>query len=276
MQSDQIIVDKFIANHPTDAARILERMKIEQIVAILKQQPAELAAAVLNHLERLVAVRCLELLGAEHSAQLMENLPMEHACLLLRKLDKERRRLVLDQISPAIADPIQSILQYPQNSAGAMMDPLIFTLPVDITVAEALKRVLKHPEKTLYYLYIVNRKHALVGVINMRELMVASGESQLSAVMHRDVVCLSPETPIQAVIEHPDWSEFHALPVADVSGLLLGVIKYDTLHRIGVESRKREFSRQSAMAGNALGELYRIGLFGLFRSAAKDDHKSKS
>lgn len=267
MNSERIILENFITHHPADAARILERLKIEETALFLKEIPGDLAVGIFNQLERYTAVKCLEMLDAEQAKVIVERLPLQVVSVFLRRIKKELREAILSLASQEISIPLRRMLSYPADSAGALGDPLVLTLPDDITVKEALQRVKKRLEGALYYLYIVNRNQALSGVINMRELMLARPGDQLSSVMHTKVACLSAELNFQAILNHPGWQEYHALPVVEESGILLGAIRYETLRRIERESRKNRLPRQAIAASNALGELYQIGFSGLIRSA---------
>lgn len=267
MNTDRIILDNFIIRHPEDAARILERLKIEETALFLKEIPSELAVSIFKQLERYTAMKCLEILGAEQSATIVEKLPLQVVSVFLRRVNMELREAILILVSEEISLPLRRMLNYPADSAGALADPLVLTLPEDITIKEALQRVQKRPEKAIYYLYIVNRDQALTGVINMRELMLARPGDPLSAVMHTKVSRLSAELNFQAILNHPGWQEYHALPVVEENDVLLGAIRYETLRRIERESKKSRQQRQAIAASNALGELYQIGLSGLIRSA---------
>lgn len=267
MNTERIILDNFITRHPADAARILERLNIEETALFLKEIPAGLAVGIFKQLERYSAVKCLEMLGAEQSAAIVERLPLQVVSVFLRRVKEELREAILGLVSEEISTPLRRMLNYPADSAGALADPLVFTLPEDITIKEALQRVQKRPEKAIYYLYIVNRNQALTGVINMRELMLARPGDQLSAVMHTKVARLSAGLNFEAILNHPGWQEYHALPVVEEGDILLGAIRYETLRRIERESKKSRFPRQAIIASNALGELYQIGLSGLIRSA---------
>lgn len=268
MISEDKILTHFIKNHPVDTVRILERQPIAEIVLFMKKISASLAVEIFKRLERYTAVKCLEMLDTGQSAAIIEKLPIEIASLLLRRMDKDRQESIIKMVKKEIAAPLGKILQYPADSAAAIMDPLIFTLPEDITVKEALKRVRNRPEKAIYYLYIVQRDHLLAGVINMRELMLAKAEDLLSYVMHSNVVSIPAEMNFSAVLNHSGWLEYHALPVVDHSGAFWGAIRYETIRRIEKDSRDKNTPHQITTTSSALGELYRIGFSGLIRGAA--------
>jgi magnesium transporter len=266
--NDMIILTYFIGHHPGDVARLMEHLKIQDIVSLLKEIPADQTVTVFQKLDRFTALKCLETLGIEKSAEIVEALPHGIASVLLRQLQEKLRESILGTISEAVSLPLRRILSYPANSAGALTDPMVLSLPDDLAVKEGQKRVLKSPEKTIYYLYVVSREEILRGVITLRELMLAKPTAQLKMVMNTDVTRLSAELTFQAILDHPGWQEYHTLPVVEKNDIFLGVIRYEMLKRIERESKRSRLPRQMIAAGNALGELYQIGLSGLLKSAS--------
>ena len=274
--NDMVILAHFIEHHPSDVARILERLKIEDTVSLLKEIPVDHTVTVFQKLDRFTALKCLENLGTEKSAGIIETLPFGIASILLRQVNEELREAILGKLSDTVSLPLRRTLIYPANSAGALTDPMVLSLPDDITIKEAQRRVLKYPEKTIYYLYVVTREEILCGVINLRELMLAQPADQLKTVMNKDVTRLSAELTFQAILDHPGWQEYHTLPVVEKNDLFLGAIRYEMLKRIERESKRSRLPRQVIAAGNALGELYQIGLSGLLKSASisyQDSHE---
>lgn len=269
MDSEQLLINKFIRDHSADAALVLERLAIEEAAAFLEDIPPRLAQNIFLHLERFTAVKCLEILGTNKAAAIIESLPIEVSATFLRRMPKEMREAALQLLKKEISAPLQNILAYPEDTAGSIADPLVFTLPVDITAKEALKRVHKRPERVIYYLYIINRNQTFAGVINIRELMLAPPGAKMPEIIKTDVNYISADANLQAVSEHPGWLDFHALPVVDRDGFFIGAIQYETLLRLEQNKRKRRIPKHAITAGNALGELYRIAISGLLQSTAE-------
>jgi magnesium transporter len=268
MNSDRILIENFIRNHPLDATRILERQKQGDTASLLNDLPDSLAANLIKKMQMTMSVKCLELMPVSKSALVIEKLPLVFVSVLLRQLELGKRNEILNNISEKVSGPVRAMLNYPENSAGAIADPMIFSFPDDITVEEALDRVRNHPETTTYYLYVVDRDHLLKGVINLRELMLAKSSARLETVMQYPVAALPAEFSLQAILNHPAWRNYHSLPVISDSGQLLGAIRYEILRQIESEVKGTHIPRQVIAAGSALGELFQIGLSGLIQSAA--------
>jgi len=267
MNSNLFISEYFIKNHPIEAARSLENLNFNEIIAFLNEAPTSIAVILFSHLERFIAVSCLEKISADKSAQIIEQIPIDIAIIFLRRVNKNTAESILRLVSNEHAALLKRILDYAPNTAGALADPLVLTLPDDISVKEALKRIQKRPERAIFYLYILNRKQHLSGVISIRELMLAKHSEILSSIMESSITRLRASANLDAILSHPGWQEFHTLPVVEDNNIFLGAIHYDMLRRIEKDSKSRHLPRHAVEAGNALSELYRIGLSGLFRSA---------
>jgi magnesium transporter len=269
MQMDDFILEHYISNHSDDVARFLEQYTLDEVASFLEGIQERLAVKIFKQLESLTSIKCLEKFSTEKAANILKELPLIVTSVFLRKMKKELREKVIQLIPKEKSIQISRLLRYPEDSAGGLADPQLLTILEDLTIKEALQRLTKFPESAIYYLYVVNRNHELKGVINLRELMLSEPTDNISVKMQKNIVRLSAGLNFKAVINHPGWQKFHALPVVSGSGILIGVIHYKILKQLEITSRKTRLPRQAIAAGNALGELFQIGLSGLISSATK-------
>lgn len=267
MMTDRIILEHFINHHPTEAVRLLLQRKMEDITQFLNSLTVEMRLKLLTYLDRQTAIKYLKTLNARAAAEFIEKLPRNLILGFVRQLSEGMQEAILNSLGEEISIPLRRTLHYPENSAGALADPFILVLPKDLSTKEALNLTKKYPDNVINYLYIVNHNQMLVGVINFRELLSAGMNRRLSAVMHSNVAFLAAALNFSEILDHPAWQEYHALPVVDETGVLLGAIRYKTLKRIERESKKSILPAHAISAINALGELYHIGLTGLIRGA---------
>lgn len=258
---------RFAADHPSEAAQVLEHLGSEEAVLGLNSLPADLAAGVLARFNTSAAVQCLAQLEEKAAVEIVACLSLETAAMFLRPQTPQRRTALLDGLPPDVAEPLRRSLVYPPGSAGALMNPLVFTLPDDIGVGEALERVRRTPEHAMYYLYLVNRHQSLVGVVNIRELMLAEPEQKLASIARTQVETLSAYAHRDEISAHPGWLALHALPVVDDGGRLVGVLRHKTLRQQTSEGEVQAAQTAARVrhASTALADLYRIGITGLAR-----------
>ena len=256
---EAVLAQRFAADHPQDAAAIVEGLPLEDAVAFIAALSPEAAAAVLGYTDATTAARCLGELEAEQAASTVAALSLEAAGALLRRFEAADTEAVLKNLSAEIAEPIQQVLRYPEGTAGALMDPRILTAHEDLPVRDALERVRRHAAQAAYYLYIVDRNGVLGGVVSMRDLMLADPDDRLATVMKTGVVALQVTASAQAVIAHPGWLEHQVLPVVDDGGRFVGALRHKLLRRLASQAA----APGATDVASALGELYKIGLVGL-------------
>ena len=263
METDTLLAKNFAEDHPADAARVLEGLALEEASAYLDELPPRSATAVLQKMVPSNAAECIAQLSPPRFARIIAALPLDSAAALLRRLEPERQAELLSRAPSNISALIASLLRYPQNSAGALMDPRAMALPEDITATEAMARVRRAPRHVLYYIYVLDREQKLVGVMNLRELMLAPPKETLSAAMRREVTTPPALAGRMAIVEHPGWRDVHALPVVDDGGVFLGVLRYETLRKLERESATSPPAGGGLAAVLTLGELCWVGLAGI-------------
>jgi magnesium transporter len=260
VETEKLLLCAFLGQHPVEAASLLERLPSSEAAEVLEDIDPEAAATALRRMAAPAAVACLVSLKRERAGAIVAGVPVEIASNLLRRMEPECRQAIVETLPSRTADALGVLLLHPENTAGALMDPLIQVLPEDITVGEALSLIQRFPRELYFYVYIVDRSHLLAGVLDIRELMLAAREETLSAIMRPVVAKLSPWADLKSIMAHPGWRDFDALPVVDESGLFLGAIR---------NRRIRDLERDLASAHEArggialllnLGELYWSGL----------------
>jgi magnesium transporter len=260
MDTERVLSQAFLKDHPSDAARVLERLAPQETATCLSEISPQVAANVLRRVVSPHAAECLTHLFPERFALIVAALPLDVTANLLRRLDIESRDRLLVQASSEVSTMLQPLLRYPAGSAGGLMDPKVMMLPADITASEALTRVRRAPRHTLYYLYVVDRNHRLAGVLNLRELMLAEPRASLASVMRRQVITISARADRAAIVAHPGWREVHALPVVDMQGVLLGALRYETLRQLEAPSEGPNATADALSTVLTLGELCWVGL----------------
>jgi magnesium transporter len=263
METDKLLAMNFAEDHPADAARVLEGLALEDASAYLDELPPRLAAEVLQKMVSANAAECLAQLSPPRFAGIITALPLDSAAALLRRLEPERQEELLFRAPANISALLGSLLRYPEKSAGALMDPRALALPEDITATDAMARLRRAPRHALYYIYVLNREQKLVGVMNLRELMLAPPKEALSATMRREVATLPALAGRMAIVEHPGWRDVHALPVVDDEGTFLGVLRYETLRKLERETATPTPAGGGLAAVLTLGELCWVGLAGI-------------
>jgi len=275
MSSERMLAEEFIRAHPVDAARILEGLGIEEAGSLSGELSPQLAAMVLRYMEPPIAARCIEQMAAARACEVVALLPLENSSMLLRRITGKRRDEILEGMPEDMAGQIRLLLHYPEGTAGALMDPQVFTLPEDITVREALKRIQKLPDHLIYYIFVLSRDHALAGVVDIRQLMQARPDDAIASLEKVPTARLLPHMHRQTILANPGWQAAHVLPVVDDKGAFLGAIDYGTMKRLENDEREAAPGAGADNVATALGELYWVGLSAFLSGAVPAFGKKK-
>lgn len=253
---------RFLEAHPVDAARVMDRYSGPLSAAVLDGLPAARVAPVIGAMSDHVAAECVAGLDPATGAAVLGELDLDQTSALLRRMSEGQRDRLLDEMPSDQAAHLKRVLAFPPGSAGGLMDPKVLSVPDSLTAGEALERVRAAPHLTLYYLYLFDGSSRLSGVVNLRELMLAAPETVLTGMMATNVDRLPAASDWKAILVHPGWTEYHALPVVDDGGRFVGALRYETLRRLEGQARTE---LPSASLAASLGELYWVGLSGILR-----------
>jgi magnesium transporter len=260
MQTERFLARGFLESHPEDAAVILERFSPEELVNLLQEYRPPIAAAVL---ERMIPIRAAEVLARmplERSREVIDALPIHSAAGLLSRMESGNRETILASLPAESVKPLRVLLKYPDDTAGYFMDTRILTLTTEMTAGEALGRVRRSLNNVFYYLYVTDRNRVLMGVINLRELMIARPRETVGSIMNSPVVHLTVNAHRHAILNHPGWGRFPALPVVDHAGVFEGVIHYRTLRALPRRPESPGWAPAAAAVFLGLSEALWIGL----------------
>jgi magnesium transporter len=259
MRADLAVATRFVADHPEEAALVLEQLSFADTAALLAELEPAQGAGLVARLSAALAVDCLRSLPDRSVAGVLGELPIDLAAGILKRASDETREAWLAAIPEERAAFLRRKLRYPPGTAGALVDPLVLALPEDLSVAESLKQLRRSAERAYYYVYVVDREQRLVGALDIRELMLAESKATLGAVMHREVVSVSAHADLATVMSHPGWREFDALPVVDGAGVFFGIIRHRVMRQIAGRADDRE-AQPMVRTLVSLGELYWTGL----------------
>jgi magnesium transporter len=264
------IVHGFLREHPREAARVLERAPDGDAREVLSQSKPEEAAAVLAAIVPSAASRHLEQLEPRLAAEVLERLSSDRAADLLRRIEAERRSGILEALDEGPRTPIERLLRFPVNTAGALMHPHFAAYHLSRRVEEAVSELRDRGTDLRYYLYVVDDDLKLVGVLGVKDLMAALPSARLADMMRRPVENLSARAGRNAILRHPGWKRYPSLPVVDELGRLVGVFPYRTFQLL--HGSPEEESDPSALGlALALGELFWWGAASLFRGLERMD-----
>ncbi|MFC1857571.1 magnesium transporter [Thermodesulfobacteriota bacterium] len=227
METANILIRSFIEHHPRDAAVSFETLELAEAVQIIKKLPVRTIAVLVERLTSQKAGIILEHLDLVPLSELLSILPPKVASSALQHMDDKKRETALEGLPEKFKRQLQELLQYSPDTAGGMMEPRVTSIPLDLTVQGAIAYFRKAPRQTLYYLYVTDEAGKLVGVLNMRDLLLGSPRNPVEKLVNRNVFSVPETMTRDEVITLMRRHRFLAVPVVDSEGRLVGVIRHD-------------------------------------------------
>ena len=227
----QHLRDQFIQTHPLEVARHLEGLPAQTTGEILKTREPERAAQIMEYFLPGTTAKILHQYPPTTSADILNRLSIRTIRAVLRIFDSPTQERLLKLIEPQASAFLRRTIYLPEHTAGNLADPHVLTLPPDITVAETLKRIAKVTNHAIYYLYIIDRRNVLCGVVLMKELLAAEPTCSLAAIMNPKVKGIPASANAQDAMLHPAWAQYDSLPVFDSDKTFIGVLRHRTLRK---------------------------------------------
>ncbi len=225
--------------------KVFSILRVHEQAAVLEETDDETTEDLLDSVE-----------SPQELSEIIDAMPPDAGADALALLDDEDAERVLELMPDEESEELEALLRYPEDTAGGRMTPEFVAVREGITAAEALM-VLQagavNPE-TLFYVYVVDDADRLVGVVDLRELVLAPPDAPLASFCVTDVVKVPPEADQEEVARLCDKYDLLALPVVTASGHILGTVTIDDVIDVLSEEHTEDVTR---MAGTDATELMR-------------------
>jgi magnesium transporter len=216
--------------HPADIAEILTDLDTHDRASVFRSLDAETAADALAEVEDpRIQTQLLETVSEEHAADILEEMPPDEAADLLSELPQETSTALLRKMEVEDAEDVRELLTYAPDTAGGMMTTEFVALSADLTAEQTFARLREQaPEvENIYYLFVVDASGRLVGVLNLRQLILAQPTAHLRDIMIDNPARVHHTDSRDSVAEMVEKYDLLALPVVDDAEVIVGMITVD-------------------------------------------------
>lgn len=238
--------DKIAQLHPADIARIVEQLTPQQGAEVIEALDPEMAADAIAEAEPEVQVEIFKQLDDETRTDIIEEMDPDEAADLLDDLPDALSDELLEQMEPEEAENVKELMAFDDNTAGGMMTTELVAIPAHLTCEHTITRLreLAPKAETIYYVYVVDEESRLVGVLSLRDLIIAPPETSVSEIMVRNVFHVYVDDHADTVAQVVGRYNLLAVPVVDEEERLRGIITVDdTLDRLLPPDRRRRLPR---------------------------------
>ena len=233
----KVVKEKLADLHPVDLADILEEMDPDQRVEVLEALDTEQASDTLEEINPNVQRDLVESMKVEKVAQLVDQMTTGQAADVLSVLSASEASEILKLLDPENAIKIRAIMEHhEENILDFATQEYVSFLP-DYTVerAQAEYRTVARGKDVVMYIYILDEKKHLLGVIDIKELLLAEDATLLRDIMEEHVHSLDSDSTLKEAYEKFARYDYRALPISDDLYVMIGVVTYRDI--VGLKHR---------------------------------------
>lgn len=245
--------------HAADSADIITMLEPDQQAALVEHLQAPELAEVFEQMSQDDMAEVAQHLDTEELAEVLDEMEADSAADLLGELEPKEAAEVLEQMDEAA--PVSSLLSYPDDSAGGIMNLPPPSLRRYMTVAGAIKFLKQHyhDANEIFYLYVLDRDGRLIGVVNLRALILAESSQTIEEIMSRDVIWTRADMDQEEAAKILSRYSLMAVPVVDAEEKLVGIITVDDVVDVLEEEATEDIYRLAQVSENSeiFGPIHR-------------------
>jgi CBS domain-containing protein len=215
--------------HPADLADIVEDLSPDDREAIFETIDSEVAAEALTEVDPEIQASILESLETEKAADIVEEMAPHEAADALAELEEQTSEDILEEMEPEPKTEVEELLEFPEHSAGGLMNTEYVALPEGSTIAEAMEALKANEEilEKVNTLFLVDSDGRLTAAVPLAKLFIAPGATPLKELASEPLLQVDVEEKEDRITELFDKYNLLALPVVDEAGRLAGAITAD-------------------------------------------------
>ena len=276
------LLQRYFRDDPATAANNIESLSVAEASELVSQLSTKVAARVFSRLSPSFAANVLNEIPQEKAKEIITIGGADLAATLLLTLPDSKKQSFVDTLPEELRASAQEILTFPADSAGNLMrtDYAAFSrkLSVDEVITKLRSDTVRQRPKS--NIYIVDDDQKLVGVIGMRDILLAEPSTKIETLMTKDVIAVEPFASTEDVARVVANYKFLSIPVKDAQGRLIGVVRASSLladaeshatqdiqKLFGVSAQERAFSPISFCLKKRLPWLH-INLVTAFMAAS--------
>jgi magnesium transporter len=215
--------------HPADIALLFKGLDTEEVRRLFDILFfARRAPKTLKELPPELLPDILAVIDDEKISHMIARADPDDAVTFIDSLPEQRRERIIALLDPERRAEVRELISYPEGSVGRIMTTDFMTFLPDTTAQGAIDQIRRRGElETFFYLYVVDDAGKLVGVVPLRNLVVARPDRTLGGMMIADPIRANVMMDQEEAARLVSKYELLALPIVDESGRLEGIITVD-------------------------------------------------
>lgn len=247
----------------SDLAEVVEILDTEERRIIFDLLPKTIAAEVLERVNEATRSELFEMLEDDELVDLISELDPDDAADVLAELDTEESLEVLENLDAQDAEQIKELMDYSEDSAGGIMDPVFIAVREADTVNEAVEQIrAAHIDEDFYTVFVSDKANRFVGTVRLRLLITSPADTPIRSLVDTEALWVGVEADQEEIRNLFNKNELIVVPVLDKNHRILGRITADRVIEVAQEEAAEDML---AMAGTDSTELESFSVFNAAR-----------
>jgi len=234
--------------YPVDLADILEDVNEKQLVLIFRLLVKEEAAETFSYMNSDLREVLIGALTDSELEEVMEEMYLDDTVDVLEEMPANVVDRLLMVTNEEKRMQINQLLQYPEDSAGSVMNVDYIALNKEMTVEDAILKIRQVGlnRETIYTCYVTeNRK--LIGMVSVKDLLMAEDSMQIEDIMETNVIHVDTHEDREEVAKVFNKYDFLAIPVVDREERLVGIVTFDDAMDVMQEEHTEDMAKMAAI-----------------------------
>ena len=235
--------------HAADIADVIANLEDDQAALTLEVLPEKQRVLTFEHLEEADQTRLVAALGREKMIRIIEEMSADDRGQLIRSLPEATAENLLPLMAQAERNDARRLAAYEEGTAGSVMTTEYASLPLDITVSDALQRLRQvAPDKeTIYSVFITDTERHLIGYTTLRELVLARPTQNIMEVRRHPLISMPVDSDQEEVARTLERYDLLALPIVDAGNRLVGIVTHDDVIDVINQEATEDAQRMGAV-----------------------------
>jgi len=236
-----------------DTAWALEHLTADERREVLVALTPTAAADVIEEVPDAQSAELIEGLEIEEAAAILNILPSDDQADLLAELGQPRAQAVLDAMDPEEARDARLLGQFSADVAGGLMVVEYLSFTEDWTIGQVLEELRRnatsYSDYDVQYVYITTGLGELVGVLRLRDIVLASDDRRVTEIMLSRPLSVVVDAPLSDLVEFFKEHAFLGVPVVMRDGRLAGVVKRSAIREAMTAQEVEDHLKTAGIVG---------------------------
>lgn len=233
-----------------DIATLLEDVDRDDLVILFRILPKDTAAEVFSYLTKVDRAHIIESLTDKEISGIIDKLFMDDTVDFIEEMPANIVKKVLKNTDDDTRKMINSLLSYPDDSAGSIMTTEFVDIKKEMTVMDAIAHIRKTgvDKETIDTLYVIDSNRKLEGIVPIRKILLSDENLLIEDIMDTNFVYIYTLDDQEDVASMFKKYDYFSMPVTDSENRLVGIITIDDILDIIEEENEEDFAKMNALA----------------------------